>query len=71
VEIHRDAVEPGQRIVIVDDVLATGGTAAAAARIVQRLGGRVDGFAFMVELGFLGGRRLLPPASVFSLMQYD
>ena len=71
VEIHRDAVEPGQRIVIVDDVLATGGTAAAAARIVQRLGGRVEGFAFMVELGFLGGRRLLPPASVFSLMQYD
>jgi adenine phosphoribosyltransferase len=71
VEIHRDAVEPGQRIVIVDDVLATGGTAAAVARIVQRLGGRLEGFAFMVELGSLGGRRLLPPASVFSLLQYD
>jgi len=71
VEIHRDAVEPGQRIVIVDDVLATGGTAAAVARIVQRLGGRLEGFAFLVELGFLGGRRALPPASVFSLIQYE
>ena len=70
-EMHQDAVEPGQRIVIVDDVLATGGTAAAAARIVERLGGRVEAFAFMVELGFLGGRRVLAPASVFSLIQYD
>lgn len=70
-EIHRDAVEPGQRIVIVDDVLASGGTAAAAARIVERLGGKVEAFAFMVELGFLGGRRVLAPASVFSLLQYD
>jgi len=70
-EIHQDAVEPGQRIVIVDDVLASGGTAAAAARIVERLGGKVEAFAFMVELGFLGGRRALAPASVFSLIQYD
>ena len=70
-EAHQDAVEPGQRIVIVDDVLASGGTAAAAARIVGRLGGKVEAFAFMVELGFLGGRRVLAPASVFSLIQYD
>jgi len=71
IEVHRDAVEPGQRIVIVDDLLATGGTAAASARIIKRLGGRVEGFAFMVELGFLEGRRQLGPASVFSLLQYD
>jgi len=70
-EIHQDAVEPGQRIVIVDDVLASGGTSSAAARIVERLGGKVEAFAFMVELGFLGGRRVLAPASVFSLIQYD
>ena len=70
-EVHQDAVEPGQRIVIVDDVLASGGTAAAAARMVERLGGKVEAFAFMVELGFLGGRRVLAPASVFSLIQYD
>lgn len=71
IEVHRDAVEPGQRIVIVDDLLATGGTASASARIIERLGGRVEGFAFMVELGFLEGRRALGPASVFSLLQYD
>lgn len=71
IEIHRDAVEAGQRIVVVDDLLATGGTASASARIIERLGGRVEGFAFMIELGFLGGRRQLGPASVFSLLQYD
>ena len=71
IEVHRDAVESGQRIVIVDDLLATGGTASASARIIERLGGRVEGFAFMVELGFLEGRRQLGPASVFSLLQYD
>ena len=71
IEVHRDAVKPGQRIVIVDDLLATGGTASASARIIERLGGRVEGFAFMVELGFLEGRRALGPASVFSLLQYD
>ena len=71
IEVHRDAVETGQRIVIVDDLLATGGTASAAARIIKRLGGRVEGFAFMVELGFLEGRPQLGPASVFSLIQYD
>src|SRR5882757_6432965 len=55
-EIHRDAVVPGDRVLIVDDVIATGGTAAASARLVERLGGEVAGFAFLLELGFLGGR---------------
>ena len=54
-EIHRDAVAPGERVLIVDDVLATGGTAAATARLVERLGGEVVGLAFLIELGFLDG----------------
>lgn len=71
VEVHRDAVAAGQRILIVDDVLATGGTAAATARLVEHLGGQVLGFAFLVELGFLGGRARLGDADVFSLVQYE
>src|SRR5207245_8180142 len=55
-EIHRDAVEPGEMVLVVDDVIATGGTAAATARLVERLGGEVIGFAFVLELGFLHGR---------------
>jgi adenine phosphoribosyltransferase len=70
IEVHRDAVASGQRVLIVDDLLATGGTAAAAGRLVERLGGSVEGFAFMVELGFLNGRRMLGAAPVFSLIQY-
>src|SRR3954470_670354 len=54
-EIHRDAVHPGEHVLIVDDVIATGGTAAATARLVERLGGQVVGFAFVIELGFLEG----------------
>ncbi len=69
-EVHRDAVAPGQRVLIVDDVLATGGTAAAAGRIVERLGGRVEGYAFLVELLFLSGRKRLASENVFSLIQY-
>ncbi|HXV77774.1 MAG TPA: adenine phosphoribosyltransferase [Candidatus Polarisedimenticolaceae bacterium] len=71
IEVHRDAIETGQRIVVVDDLLATGGTAAAAGRIIGRLGGRVLGYAFMVELGFLSGRKTLGAADVFSLLRYD
>src|SRR3954469_8729508 len=56
-EIHRDAVSPGENVLIVDDVLATGGTASATARLVERLGGQVVGFAFVIELGFLEGRK--------------
>ena len=70
-EMHRDAVGPGQRVLIVDDVLATGGTAAAAGQLVSRFGGLVQGFAFLVELGFLGGRKQLGSAPVFTLLQYD
>ena len=70
IEVHRDAVQEGQRIVVVDDLLATGGTAAAAARVLERLGGRVESFAFMVELGFLEGRKELGATEVYSLLKY-
>ncbi len=70
IEVHRDAVGPGQRVLVVDDLLATGGTAAAAGRLIERLGGTLEGFAFMVELGFLEGRKQLGSAGVFSLVQY-
>lgn len=58
-ELHRDAVEAGERVLVLDDVIATGGTAAATARLVDRLGARVAGFAFLVELSFLDGRAAL------------
>jgi adenine phosphoribosyltransferase len=70
-EIHRDAVQPGQRVIIMDDLLATGGTARAAAKLVESLGGKVDSLAFVIELGFLKGRDRLQGYDVFSLLQYD
>ncbi len=70
-EIHEDAVKPGQRLIICDDLLATGGTAAATAKLIQQLGGTVEGAAFAVELTFLHGRRKLDGIDVFSLIQYD
>ena len=70
VEMHTDAVSPGQRAYVVDDLLATGGTAAAAARLVQRLNGNVCGFGFMVELSFLNGRRLLAGYPVKALIEF-
>ena len=70
-EIHRDAIGPDQRVLIVDDLLATGGTAAATGRLVERLGARVEGFAFLVELSFLSGRDKLGATNVFSLLQYE
>jgi adenine phosphoribosyltransferase len=70
-EIHKDAIEPGQRVLIVDDLLATGGTAAAVAGLVEKLGGTVAGLAFVVELDFLGGRGKLAGRDVFSLVHYD
>jgi adenine phosphoribosyltransferase len=70
-EIHEDAVKPGQRVIICDDLLATGGTAAATAKLVEKLGGAVEGAAFAVELTFLGGRKKLNGVDVFSLIQYD
>src|SRR5437764_7724609 len=70
-EIHRDAVEPGERALIVDDVMATGGTAAATVRLVQKLGGTVAGLSFIIELAFLNGRRKLEGHNVVSLMEYE
>jgi adenine phosphoribosyltransferase len=70
-EIHEDAVQKGQRVLLCDDLLATGGTAAAAVQLVRSLGGIVDGAAFAVELTFLNGRAKLPGLDVFSLIQYE
>ena len=69
-EIHEDAVQQGQRVLIVDDVLATGGTAAAASRLVRQLGGDLQGLAFLIELLFLKGQSKLPGENVFSVLQY-
>ena len=69
-EVHDDAVAPGDRVLIVDDVLATGGTAAAAARLVERVGGTVAGIACLIELEFLGGRKKLAGYDFISLVQY-
>lgn len=70
-EIHEDAIKPGQSVLISDDLLATGGTAAATVKLVKTLGGTVNGVAFAVELTFLNGRAKLPGMDVFSLIQYD
>jgi adenine phosphoribosyltransferase len=70
-EIHRDAVGPGEQGLIVDDVMATGGTAGAAARLVERLGATVAGMGFIVELAFLGGRGKVPGYDTVSLISYE
>jgi adenine phosphoribosyltransferase len=70
-EIHLDAIEPGQRVVIVDDLLATGGTMQATVQLVRQLGGEIAGLGFAVELDFLKGRAKFPEYDVFSLMHYD
>ena len=69
-EIHVDAVEQGQRVLIVDDVLATGGTAAAAVELVRKLGGNLYGLTFLIELVFLNGKTKLEGEQVFSVLQY-
>lgn len=69
-EVHADAIVPGERVAIVDDVLATGGTASACARLVERLGGTVVGLAFLIELDFLKGRDALPGYDCVSLLTY-
>ncbi len=70
-EIHVDAIEKGQRVVVVDDLLATGGTAKATCNLVEKLGGKVVSLAFVIELNFLKGREKLKGYEVFSLIQYD
>jgi adenine phosphoribosyltransferase len=69
-EIHRDAIHPGERILIIDDVLATGGTAAATARLVETLGGVIAGLGFVIELDELGGRARVGERTVRSLLHY-
>ena len=70
-EVHEDGAKPGQRVLVIDDVLATGGTARAAATLVTRLGATVAGFGFLIELSFLGGRTRLEGDEIFSLVQYE
>src|SRR6476659_7097690 len=70
-EIHLDAIKPGQRVIIVDDLLATGGTANACLQLAQSLGAKVEGMGFVVELDFLGGRSKFDGTEVFSLLHYD
>lgn len=70
VEMQKDGIQAGQRVLIVDDLLATGGTAAAAARLIEKLNGDVAGLAFMVELGFLNGRETIAEYEFLSLLEY-
>jgi adenine phosphoribosyltransferase len=69
-EVHRDAIEPGQKVLIVDDLLATGGTVNGTVELVQRLKGEIAGLAFLVELGFLKGRARLAGHPVSSVITY-
>jgi adenine phosphoribosyltransferase len=70
-EIHVDAIQPGQKVLIVDDLLATGGTISATAELVKKLGGQIVGFSFLIELDFLNGRKRLDGFDVFSLIHCD
>jgi len=70
-EIHIDAVQKGDRILIVDDLVATGGTAKAKAELVEKMGGKVVGFCFLIELEFLNPRKLLDGYDVYSVIKYE
>lgn len=69
-EIHKDAIKPGQKVLVVDDLLATGGTTAATVELVEKLGGQVVGVAFLIELAFLHGRDKLKGYDVFAQVEY-
>ncbi|TLY29538.1 MAG: adenine phosphoribosyltransferase [Ignavibacteria bacterium] len=70
-EIHADSIQKGEQVLVVDDLLATGGTARASCSLVRRLGGEIKGVAFLIELSFLKGREKLSDVEVFSVMSYD
>ena len=70
VEVHRDAIQPGERLLLVDDLLATGGTMEAACSLMDELRGKIVGIAFLIELAFLGGKKKLEGRNVFSVIQY-
>ena len=70
-EMHKDAIKPGQRVLIVDDLLATGGTIAAAADLVRRAGGEIVGYSFLIELAYLNGRERLKGERIHALVRYD
>lgn len=69
--MHQDAIQPGQRVLVIDDLLATGGTIAATVKLVEQLGGIVAGLAFMIELKYLNGREKVKEYDIFTLMQYE
>lgn len=69
-EIHQDAIEPGEKVLILDDVLATGGTANAVKQLVEKTGGEIKGFCFLIELSFLKPHEILKSANIFSLIKY-
>ncbi len=71
IEIHKDAIQPGERVLVHDDLLATGGTIHAACKLVERLGGSIVGISFLIELSFLKGRDHLQQYNIFSIIQYD
>lgn len=71
IEIHKDAVQQGERVLVHDDLLATGGTIQAACKLVERLGGTIVGVSFLIELSFLKGRERLRGYNIFSIIQYD
>jgi adenine phosphoribosyltransferase len=70
-EIHRDAIQPGERVLLIDDLLATGGTAAAVLKLIKELGGEVAEVAFLIELEFLNGRKKLEGYEVYSMLKYQ
>ena len=71
IEIHRDAISQGEKILLHDDLLATGGTIAAACKLVEKLGGKIEGLSFLIELSFLNARKLLSQYDIFSVIHYD
>jgi adenine phosphoribosyltransferase len=70
IEMHRDAVQEGEKVVIIDDLIATGGSAGAAASLVEKAGGKVEALMFLIELEFLNGRSKLPGYNIYSIIKY-